>query len=114
MGIKENWQKKIEKNAFKSTLSYTDKKGAVHTENVIFKRSTAPLGDWTRIYPPIDENGRINKINLWFGGWRNLVKTLLIMILVLLVLMQFKENFATIDYWKNLAEICNNTLNIGY
>jgi hypothetical protein len=105
--IKENWQKRIEKNAISSSLTYIDKKGIEHNERVIFKRSLLPLGDWARIYPPIDENGKVSWINLIFGGKRNLIKLIAILLVVGFALMQFKDNFAMIEYYKNLVQICD-------
>ncbi len=55
--IKQKWQRRIEKNAFKSTLEYVDRTGKVNKEEVYFKRSSMPLGDWQRIYPPLKDNG---------------------------------------------------------
>lgn len=120
--IKEKWQKRIERNAFKSTLTYINKRGIKFlkegnalenlpekfkvTEEVIFKRSLIPLGDWSRIYPPIDENGKINWVNLLFGGKKNLVKLIIILIIIGLVLFQFAENFKLIESLTELANIC--------
>ena len=103
--IKENWQKRISKNAFKSSLSYTDRKGKSYTEEVYFKRSQPPFierfGDWGRIYPPIDENGRMNYLNFIFGGWRNFVKLLIVLAIIGFALLQFQENFNLIDTLRN-------------
>lgn len=97
--IKENWQKRIGTNAFVSTLSFTDRDKAktVRTERVYFKRSLIPLGDWGRIYPPLNEDGRMNYLNFIFGGWRNFVKLLIVLGIICLVLLQFQENFNLID-----------------
>jgi len=110
--ILENWKKKIEKNAFKSELTYTDKKGKEHTETVYFKRSSLPVvGDWQRIYPPVDENGKINKMNLWFGGKKNLIKTLIVLGIVTMVVLQFMENYNLLG---QAIECCNrcNAINL--
>ena len=120
--IKKNWQKKIERNAFKSELKYINREGikllnkgtpmselpdSVRvTENVIFKRSLLPLGDWGRIYPPIKENGKLSLTNLIFGGWRNLIYLIAILIIVGLVFIQFKENFETIEALKSVNNLC--------
>ena len=106
--IKENWQKRIEKNAFVSTLSFIDRDKTTKTERVYFKRSLIPLGDWGRIYPPIKENGnRIHWTNLIFGGWRNFVKLLIICIIIGLVLLQFYENFQVIETLRNSCPTIN-------
>ena len=99
--IKANWQKRIEKNAFRSTLSFTGRDKKEHVEEVYFKRSLIPLGDWGRIYPPIDENGRMNYLNFIFGGWRNFVKLLIVFAIIGLALLQFQENFHLIDALRN-------------
>lgn len=105
----KKWQKKIEKNAFKSELTWVDSKGKEHTEEVYFKRSTPPLmegfGDWGRIYPPLNENGKVNWSNLIFGGWRNMLKTAIILGIVFLVFLQFDANFQTIE---SLRQSCPN------
>lgn len=121
--IKRNWQKRIERNAFKSQLTYATGKGIrlmkkgysfdelpaeyKVTEEVIFKRSTLPLGDWSRIYPPIDENGKLNYINLIFGGKKNLIKLIAILSIVALVLLQSYQDFQLIQILTEKSEICN-------
>lgn len=102
MGIKEKLQERIEKNAVKSEMSWTDKKGKTHTEEVYLKRSRMPLiGDWARIYPPVDENGNWNWINLIFGGKKNFIKLLAIFAIVLMVLFAFNEVFSSFELFKN-------------
>ena len=99
--IKEKWQKKIEKNAFKSILTYKDRSGVEHSEEVYFKRSQPPFfekfGDWGRIYPPIKESGKMDYFNLIFGGWRNFVKLLIVLAIVGMVFLQWSDNFNTIE-----------------
>lgn len=102
MNFKEKLQQKIEQNAIKSNLTWTDKKGYKHQEEVLLKRSRAVLGDWNRIYPPIDEEGNIKWINLIFGGYKNLIKLIAITAIVGMVLYQFKANFEYIQYLKNI------------
>lgn len=107
--ILEKWKKRIEKNAFKSQLTYTDRKGKAHTETVYFKRSAMPLvGDWQRIYPPIKENGKVNWINLWFGGKKNLIKTLIVLGIVAMVIFQFYDNFRLLGEAVECCNRCNN------
>lgn len=122
--IKRNWQKKIERNALKSILVHTNQKGiklmkegvafedlpndTKITEDVYFKRSLLPLGDWARIYPPINENGKLNLVNLIFGGRRNLIKLIIILFIIAMVFMQFYDNFTMIEALKE-ANLCLNT-----
>ena len=102
MGFKEKLQEKIEKNSVKSTLSWTDKSGNFHTEDVLLKRSRIPLvGDWGRIYPPINENGSMNWMNFLFGGYKNLVKLLLFGAIIAMVLFAFSEIFHSIELFKS-------------
>ena len=125
--IKENWQKRIERNAFKSTLIHTNKQGiklmkegvafedlpasTKTTEEAYFKRSLLPLGDWARIYPPLSEDGRkMRWINFIFGGRRNLMKLIIILGIIAMVFMQFYDNFTLIEY---LKETCDNFIDLG-
>ncbi len=98
--IKENWRKRIERNAFRSDLTWKDKKGIEHTEVVYFKRSQMPfvdLGDWARIYPPVNEYNRISWANLIFGGKKNLIKLLIVFGIVVMALLEFNNLFNVID-----------------
>ena len=98
MSFKEKLKEKIEKNAIKSKLAWTDKEGIVHEEEVILKKSNLPLiGDWARIYPPINEDGSINWTNLIFGGRRNLVKLLMIFGIIVIVGLGYWELIKNID-----------------
>jgi hypothetical protein len=83
MGIKESLKNRIERNAIKSTLTYEKRNGELETEEVLIKRSNFPLiGDWQRIYPPLNEDGSTNYTNLIFGGKKNLIKLILVLIVV--------------------------------
>lgn len=85
MGFKENLQKRIEKNAVKSILTYEDE-GQMITEEVLLKRSKLPLiGDWARIYPPLNEDGSWNFMNAVFGGKKNLMKLIGIFLVLCLL-----------------------------
>jgi len=111
--IKENWRKRIERNAFKSNLTWKDKKGREHTELVYFKRSQIPLvdvGDWARIYPPVDEYNKISWTNLIFGGKKNLIKLIIIGSIVGMTLLGFSELF---NYIKYLEELIPTQILIG-
>lgn len=126
--IKENWQKKIERNAIKSVLTHANKQGvklmkegvsfedlpdnAKLTETVYFKRSLLPLGDWSRIYPPINEDGSINILNLVFGGKRNLIKLIGVLGIIAMVIIQFYNNFEMIESLKVASQYCR--LDIGF
>lgn len=80
-------QRRIEKNTVKSTLTWRSF-GEEITEVVLLKRSKMPLiGDWGRIYPPINEDGSLNLINLLFGGKKNFIR--LVIIIGILTLIYF-------------------------
>ncbi len=103
--IKENWRKRIERNAFKSDLTWTDKKGRVHKELVYFKRSQTPfldIGDWNRIYPPVSEYNKISWANFIFGGKKNLIKLIAVATIVGMVLFEFNHLFRVIETLKEL------------
>ncbi len=95
--LKGSLQEKIEKNAVKLNLSWV-KDGVVVNEEVILKRSRIPLiGDWGRIYPPVNEDGTWNIINAVFGGWKNLFKLLLVGAIVTVVFLAFKDIFSSYE-----------------
>lgn len=121
--IKEKWNEKIQRNAMKSDLVYVTREGVKLmreqgikqedlpketkvSEEVYFKRSLLPLGDWARIYPPINEDGKLNWVNLIFGGRRNLIKLLIVLTIIAMVFMQFYENFNTIEALRVASELC--------
>ena len=106
--LKRKLQAKIEKNAVKSTMSWTDNDGIVHSEEVIMKKSNVPLGDWQRIYPPVNEDGSWNIMNLVFGGWRNMVKLMIMFGIIAFVLLQFYENFNIITALRETCASINN------
>lgn len=108
--IKESLQKKIEKNAIKiPNATWTDRKGNIHTEDIIIKRSVIPLiGDWGRVYPLIDEYGKVNWINTIFGSKQNFIKLLIVLGIVALVLLAFAEFF---NSYEALKQVCEPYLN---
>ncbi len=115
MNFKEKIQAKIEKNTIESTLSWTDKKGISKTEKVLLKRSRLPLvGDWGRIYPPLNENGSINWINLIFGGRKNFVRLLLILAVVVMVFVAFGEVFNSFEAFRSqpCVQACINKIQL--
>ena len=71
---------RIERDAVKSEMTYRPTKNAKQiTETVYIKRSKLPIiGDWARIYPPVNEDGTWNLTNLIFGGRKNLIKLLFV------------------------------------
>jgi len=94
MGFRESLQKRIEEGAIKSVLN---------GEIVYLKKSKLPLiGDWARIYPPINENGSINWINLLFGGKKNLIRLLMIFTLIVIVFLGFYQIFSSYEAFRNI------------
>lgn len=126
--IKAKWNERIQRNAFKSKLEYVNREGIklmnhgtleenlpAHVkvqEEVYFKRSMLPLGDWKRIYPPIKENGKVHLVNLIFGGWRNLVWLLLTLGIIAMLIMQFINDWTVIETLRSANEICD--INLGF
>ena len=49
-------------------LEYVDRSGETHKETVYFKRSLLPFfGDWSRIYPPFEEDEEGNVKTKWIN-----------------------------------------------
>lgn len=98
--LKERALRKIEENSVKSEIE---------GQTVYLKKSRIPLLDeWREIHPIVNEDKTWNFGNFIFGGWRNFVKLLLILIIVAFVLYQFNINFNTIE---QLREACPITVN---
>jgi len=68
-------------------------------------------GDWQRIYPPVNEDGTFNIVNLIFGGRKNLIRLLFVLGLITIVLLGYKDLFNYIAY---LEESCIPAINLGY
>ncbi len=58
-------------------------------------------GDWGRIYPPVNEDGSWNVINLIFGGRKNLIKLLVVGMVIATVYLGFNELFQYIELLEN-------------
>ena len=95
--LKERILEKIENHSVKSEIE---------GQTVYLKKSKIPLLDeWREIHPIVNEDKTWNFGNFIFGGWRNFVKLLLILVIVCFVLFQFKENFALIDELRKACPI---------
>lgn len=78
MGFKDKLLERIEKNSIKVNVG----------EEKIFLKKSGMFKDWHVIYPPIDpDTGKINWINLLFGGKANAVKVFIIGIITLLLVL---------------------------
>jgi len=116
--LKQRLLERIERDAMKSECTYHINKGSKKrpeivsiTETVYMKRSKMPLtGDWQRIYPPVNEDGSWNLVNLIFGGKKNLIKLIFVGGLIAIVLFGFKETF---NYIEILKETCPPQILIG-
>jgi len=115
--LKQRLLERIERDAVKSECTYTPveflsgKKGDPITETVYMKRSKMPLtGDWQRIYPPVNEDGSWNVINVIFGGKKNLIRLIGVGAIVAMVLLGFNELF---NYIGVLKETCIQPILIG-
>lgn len=78
----EKLLERIEKNAIKVN---------VNEEPIYLKKSGLFVKEWRIIYPPVNEDGSINRINRWFGGKGNLVRTVIWVLLIFLVLLGVYE-----------------------
>lgn len=110
--LKQNLLDRIERDAVKSEMTYHPTRDSEPiTETVYMKRSKTPLtGDWQRIYPPVNEDGSWNIINLIFGGKKNLYRLLMVAGIVVIVLLGFN---ATFNYIEALKETCVQQILIG-
>jgi hypothetical protein len=82
----------------KETLKRKSLEGAkkieLDGETFYLKKSSVPLvGDWSRIYPPVNDDGSWNLLNLFFGGKPNLFKLGLIVFILILFVLGFNELF---------------------
>ena len=66
-----------------------------------------PLREWKEINPPLDENNKVNWMNFLFGGWRNFLSLVLIILLVGMAMMQYMEALNVIQ---SLKESCPNQI----
>jgi len=110
--LKRRLQERIDRNAVKiPNISWSEKDGTTHTEDIILKRSRIPLiGDWTRIYPPINENDKVNWINTIFGGRKNFLSLLLVLGVLALFLLGYYEVFHSFEVYKQSCVVLNNTI----
>jgi hypothetical protein len=110
-GLKKKFLDRIEKHSVKSTLE---------GETVYLKKSSIPLiGDWSRIYPAVNEDGSWNITNLIFGGRRNFIKLLLFLALIGLVILGFYEIISSFNATmsqpciKSCIDAAKNLNNLG-
>ena len=108
--LKEVMLERQERDSVKSMMTYRPKKKEEQTitEEVIMKRSKLWLvGDWGRVYPPVNENGTWNIANLLFGGRKNLIKLLIIGAIVAMILFEFSNLF---NYMETLKDSYQPTI----
>jgi hypothetical protein len=103
--FKAKLKKRVEKKAIKLSIDgetiYLKKGGIL---------SWIPFNcfsEWGRIYMPINEDGSWNLPNLFFGGWKNLIKLILVLLLAAMILSQFYSDFQIIS---KLQETCTPIL----
>ncbi|MCK9429501.1 MAG: hypothetical protein M0R17_05815 [Candidatus Omnitrophica bacterium] len=112
--LKQKLMEKIEKNSCEANLTYKDIEGVEHTELVRMKKSLTPLGDWHRIYVPIDpETNKWNVPNALFGGKKNMFKLIGWLILAGLFFLAFKEIGSNYEALANLPCVKNCLLNLN-
>ena len=98
--LKQKLLDRIERDAVKSEFTYKPSKRSdiTITEVVYLKRSKLPLiGDWARIYPPLNEDGSPNWANIFFGGRKNLIKLIFVGSIIAMTLLGFYEIFSYIE-----------------
>ena len=72
-GLKEKMHAKFEREVIKMN---------VNEETVYLKKVGIFFKDWQRVYPPVNEDNTWNLSNLFFGGYRNLIKLLTILLIL--------------------------------
>ena len=109
--IIESLEKRIEKNAIKvPNVIWIDGSGNTHTEDIVIKRSRLPLiGDWARVYPAINENGKVNWVNTIFGGRKNFIRLLILLGIIGLFFLAMREAFSN---YNTLKEFCEPYLSL--
>lgn len=98
--LKTKMMARIERDCVKSTLD---------GEEVLMKKSKLPLvGDWGRIYPPVNEDGTWNLRNFVFGGKQNFWKLAMFIAIIVMVYWQFNIFINYIEYLRGLpcVQIC--------
>ena len=100
MTFKESLLARQERNAVVSTIA---------GEKVYLKKGGF-FKEWGQVYPLMDEQGKVNWMNVVFGGWKNLVKLVIVLGIVGMVLFQFKTNFQYISALKEICEPCLQNL----
>ena len=112
--LKKKLMERQERDSVKSELTYKPNKNneKTITEQVILKRSKLPfIGDWGRVYPPVNEDGSWNISNLLFGGRKNLIKLIMFGIVIAMILMGYNELFS---YIRVLEETCSPVILLGW
>lgn len=102
MSLKEKIQGKIEKNAVKSEIGGEEvilRKGSIFSWIPILGEY---MKEWHQIYPAINEDGSYNIPNILFGGWRNLIK----LVFILLIIGMFFYGFY--QYTEGARELASN------
>ena len=79
--LKRWMQRRFEERVIKSEL---DSETVYLAKGVVSK-------EWKQVYPLIDEKGKWNRLNLIIGGWKNLVKLLVIMLFLIIVYFQISN-----------------------
>ena len=100
--IKAKLLEKYEREAIKiPNLTWSKKNGESFTEDVVIKRSRLFwIGDWGRIYPLVDETGKWNWVNAIFGGYKNFIKTIIVLVIISLFFLGYYEVFSSFEAYK--------------
>jgi hypothetical protein len=93
--VKDKKQSKF-KNLLLSRIERHAVKTNLEGEVVYLKKSIIPLiGDWGRIYPPINEDDSYNWVNIIFGGKKNFIKLLIVLAIIGCALFGYYEVFSS-------------------
>ena len=115
--LKDSLMKSIENNSYKTKLTYKDKDGVEHEEEVYLKRGLGKLGDWHQAYLPVKDDGsnKWNIANAFFGGTRNLLKLLAYIAIFLFFTLAIKEAYSNYEVLRNLpcVQSCLNLIGYG-
>lgn len=108
--LKESFKERTEKDAVKSDIDgeivYLKRSAGVYK---LIPFMNKPMKEWHQIYPAVTEDNKWNLFNLVFGGGRNLVKLITVMLLIAMALYGFYEITSGME--KNIGILCDKEVN---
>lgn len=88
---------------------YIEAKDLPEKEKVYLRKS---LGEWQIIRPIKDENGKINKSNLLFGGKNNLIILIIAICIILFTIWAYREDIT--QYQSLIKRLCDDGIYSDY